>query len=403
MPTIKEQYEAAKANLTAAIEGNDADAITAATEAVKSAKTAMAAAEEGKALLDSMAPVAEKAVETAEKPAPATMGARAAKAAEDMGLSKSVRGNFVLLKTDPATHDSPGAASTGALTQLAQTLDGNIVPQYRAPLVIRDLLGAEAISGNALTYFVEGADSGILGGPAKVAEGAVKPMVEFPDPTSVTEALVKVASYYKETDELLEDYAWLATSIDNRALYLHRKFVNNVLLNGTAVTNGIVGLLNRSGIGAEAGTSSAPTVIDADHIFAAMMAIEGDSGMTADAIVINPTDYQALRLAKDGNNQYYGGGYFTGAYGTGAGAMYPDIWGLRTVVTPNIAAGTCLVGAFRQGASVITKAGSGLRVEMTNSDQNDFIYNRVTVRVEERLALAVRYPKAFYKLTNYSS
>ena len=72
-------------------------------------------------------------------------------------------------------------------------------------------------------------------------------------------------------------------------------------------------------------------------------------------------------------------------------------------MTNAIAAGTVLVGNFRQGASVITKAGSGLRVEMTNSDQNDFIYNRVTVRVEERIALAVRYPKAFYKLVNYSA
>jgi len=358
-------------------------------------------AEEGQSILKALAPETERIVSDSTKPA--TMGGMAAKAAGDLHLSKSSRGNFVLLKTDPATHTSPGAASTGALTQLAQTLDGSIVPQYRMPLVVRDLLGAESISGNALTYFVEAADSGILGGPAKTAEGAAKPMVEFPDPTSVTEALVKVASYYKETDELLEDYAWLASSIDNRALYLHRKWVNNVLLNGTSATHGIVGILNRSGIGAAAGTSSAPTVVDADHIFGAMMAIEGDAGMTADAIVINPADYQTLRLAKDSNDQYYGGGYFAGQYGTNGMDMYPSIWGLRTVVTPAIAAGTCLVGAFRQGASVISKAGSGLRVEMTNSDADDFTKNRVTVRVEERLALAVRYPKAFYKLVNYSS
>ena len=398
--TIKERLEAARAQLSAAIEGTDPEAIKSATEELKAAKAAMDAADEGASLLKSMAPAQTKSVGEAK---PATVGAMAAESAREMGLSKGSRGNFVLLKTDPATHDSPGAASSGALTQLAQTLDGNVVPQYRMPLVVRDLLGAESISGNALTYFVEAADSGILGGPAKVAEGGAKPMVEFPDPTAVTEALTKVASYYKETDELLEDYAWLASSIDNRALYTHRKWVNNVLLNGVSGTHGIVGLLNRSGIGSKAGTSGAgAVVITADEIFKAMMAIEDDSGMTPDAIIINPADYQTLRLAKDSNNQYYGGGYFAGQYGTGGIDMYPPIWGLRTVVTSAIASGTCLVGAFRQGASVISKAGSGLRVEMTNSDQNDFIYNRVTVRVEERLALAVRYPKAFYKLVNYS-
>ena len=398
--TLKEKLEAAKAKLATAMEGDDTEAVKAATEEVKAAKAAVDAANEAQSLLESMAPAKTKTV-TEDKPM--TMGERAAKAARDLNLSKSSRGNFVLYKTDPATHDSPGAASSGALTQLAQTLDTSIVPQYRMPLVIRDLLGAETITGNALTYFVEAADSGILGGPTKVAEGAVKPMVEFPDPTAVTEALTKVASYYKETDELLEDYAWLASSIDNRALYLHRKWVNNVLLNGVSGTHGIVGLLNRSGIGSLAGTSGSPTVLTADNIFAAMMAIEEDSGMTPDAVVMNPADYQTLRLAKDGASQYYGGGYFYGGYGNTGMDMYPPIWGLRTVITPAIASGTCLVGAFRQGASVISKAGSGLRVEMTNSDQNDFIYNRVTVRVEERLAMAVRYPKAFYKIVNYSA
>lgn len=399
--TIKEQLEAAQAKLAEAIEGGDVDAIKSATDDVENAKSAMDAVEKGKSLLKAMAPEKEHTVSESK---PLTLGGVAAKSASDLHLSKGSRGDFALVKTDPATHTSPGAASTGALTQLAQTLDGNIVPQHRDQLVIRDLLGSEAINGNALTYFVEGADTSILGGPAKVAEGTAKPMVEFPDPTPVTEALVKVASYYKETDELLEDYAWLASSIDNRALYLHRKFVNNVLLNGTAATHGIVGILNRSGIGAEAGTSSAPTVVDADHIFGAMMAVQNDSGMAADAIVINPADYQTLRLAKDqSTGQYFGGGYFYGPYGNGGFELYPPIWGLRTVVTNAIAAGTVLVGNFRQGASVITKAGDGLRVEMTNSDQNDFIYNRVTVRVEERIALAVRYPKAFYKLVNYSA
>ncbi len=400
MNKLMQNLEDAKSALTEAMNGTDAEAIKSATEQVKAAKAALDAANEGEALIKSLGTNDGKAEPEVKAK---TLGEKAAKTARNLGLSKGLRGNFVLYKTDPAAMDSPGAASSGALTQLAQDIDRNIVPAYREPLVVRDLLGAESITGNALTYFVETADSSVLGGPAYVAEGGAKPMVEMPEPTAVTEALVKVASYYKETDELLEDYAWLASSIDNRALFLHRKWVNNVLLNGTSGSQHIVGLLNRSGIGSTAGTSGTPTAITADNIFKAMMAIEGDSGMTPDAIVINPADYQILRLAKDQVNQYYGGGYFGGQYGNGGFEMYPPIWGLRTVVTSAIASGTCLVGAFRQGASVITKDGGGLRVEMTNSDQNDFVYNRVTVRVEERLALAVRYPKAFHKLVNYSA
>ena len=54
-----------------------------------------------------------------------------------------------------------------------------------------------------------------------------------------------------------------------------------------------------------------------------------------------------------------------------------------------------IVGAFRQGASVVTKAGEGASIEVHRGDHDDAIHNRVTVVVEERLALAVRYPKAF--------
>ena len=75
----------------------------------------------------------------------------------------------------------------------------------------------------------------------------------------------------------------------------------------------------------------------------------------------------------------------------------PPIWGLRTVVTPAIAAGTVLVGAFRQGGSVIRR--NGLSVEIANQNEDDFVNNRIAIRIEERLALAVRYPKAFAKVT----
>ena len=116
-----------------------------------------------------------------------------------------------------------------------------------------------------------------------------------------------------------------------------------------------------------------------------------------DAIIINPADYGRLRLAKDGGNsgQYYGGGYFYGPYGNAQLVRQPGLWGLNTVVTNAVDAGTVLVGAFRQGATVVTKAGDGTRVEVVTGDHDDRTNNRVTVIVEERLALATRYPGAF--------
>ena len=40
----------------------------------------------------------------------------------------------------------------------------------------------------------------------------------------------------------------------------------------------------------------------------------------------------------------------------------------------------------------------GVRVEATNTHADNFTNNKVTVRAEERVALAVRYPAAFVKV-----
>ena len=44
------------------------------------------------------------------------------------------------------------------------------------------------------------------------------------------------------------------------------------------------------------------------------------------------------------------------------------------------------------------KTKGGLTVESTNSHENDFTNDKITFRVKERLALQVKYPKAFVKV-----
>jgi hypothetical protein len=42
----------------------------------------------------------------------------------------------------------------------------------------------------------------------------------------------------------------------------------------------------------------------------------------------------------------------------------------------------------------------GIRIDTTNSDASDFQYNRIAIRVETRLALAVYRPLAFCTVTS---
>ena len=300
--------------------------------------------------------------------------------------------NDIIISTAKANdiHTLPAALAPGG-TGPNVTFDTDVVESTaRRQLVMEDLLGSETIEGNTLTYFV--VDTTADGTPAWVAENGQKPAANFAEPTPVTEALSKVAMHYKETDELLEDASWLASSIDNRALYQFKLKADSDLLNGNS-SIGLKGLLQRNGIQAAAYKDGGL----ADAIFDAMTKVQLGSGFASDAVVINPADYQGLRLAKDGNGQYYGGGFFAGQYGSGAIMEKPPIWGLRTCVTPSIAAGTILVGAYRLGGSVISKG--GITVEVTNTNEDDFVHNRVTIRIERRMGLAVRYPKAFVKLS----
>src|SRR5699024_11111811 len=125
-------------------------------------------------------------------------------------------------------------------------------------------------------------------------------------------------------------------------------------------------------------------------------AVQDVTGLAPDALIINPVDYQRLRLAKDGNGQYFGGGFFQGQYGNDGIDWQPPVWGLRNVVSSATAAGTAVVGALTAATTIYRKGGVG--VESNNSHDADFTKTLVTTRIEMREALAVRIPAAVAKV-----
>lgn len=295
--------------------------------------------------------------------------------------------------TNAATDTGVTGGETGSLGAVLTQVDQTIVEGFRRPLVIADLLAAGTLQGQAITYFVEGAMQGDF---STVGENGKKPQMNFINPTPVTDALKKIAGYIKESDEMITDLPFLVSAINTRLLYRLGLFEENQVLDGDGTGTNLRGLLRRSGVQTLGATTDAKAG-NPDLLFQARTSVSTATGFEADGIVINPTDYQALRLAKDANQQYYGGGFFSGQYGVGGVPVDPPLWGLRTVVTPAIPAGTVAVGAFQPAATLYRKG--GVRVEATNSNEDDFVNNRVTIRAEERVALAVRVPSAICKVT----
>lgn len=277
---------------------------------------------------------------------------------------------------------------SGVYGPLLTYVDPNFVEGYRRP-TITNLFGVGAISGQAITYFVEGAQEGDF---KTVGEGDEFGQIHYANATEYTDALSTIAGFIKESGDMITDLAFLKSDIDGRLLYNLSIAEEKQLLNGDGTGKNINGLLNRDGIQTYEATDAGNDVA----ILHAQSMISTDTGMMPDALVINPTDYEAIRLKKDNDGNFIGGGPFYGVNG-GALNITPSLWGLNTVVTPAVAAGTAIVGSFKGAATFYRKG--GVAVEATNSNDTDFISDLVTIRAKERVALAVRKPKAFVKLT----
>lgn len=262
-------------------------------------------------------------------------------------------------------------AATDVVTsvQIAD-VDRSIAPQPRRNAVA-DYFSQATISGNAITYFLQGAYEGT---PAVTAEGAKKTQnsTSF---TGTTLALSKVAAYIKETDEILYDEAFLATEVQNSLVYQVGKVEDATIISAIGGT---------VGIGAE--TYDGTTVTFADGILASILKVKADSAYDASIVIVNPADLYTLLTAKDDNKQYYGGGYFTGAYGNGSQGVPSSIWGVSIVANSNVPQGSALVAA-REAVKIWRKSGIDVRIYEQNED--DALYNRVCLLGEERLACAV--------------
>lgn len=329
-----------------------------------------------------------------------SLGEHFAKSVGEAGLArlKTVRGATVSTdEFDGAKLATDTQVTTGTgLSPFLTEIDRTIVRPFRPGPTVADLLGVGTLgaNSNAVTYFLEGAVEGAF---ATVAEAGQKPQLHYADPTSRTDAVRKIAGWWDTSDEMIEDLAFMVSEINQRGLYLLAMAEEAQLLNGNGTGTNVLGLMNRSGVQTEARGTAASGDTAPEAVFRGMTKVQTATGLSADGVMIHPLDYQTIRLSKDANGQYYGGGFFTGQYGVGGVPEQPPLWGLRTVVTTAVAQGTAVVGAFKQATTLYRKG--GVRVESTNSDQGKFTMDIITTRIEERVALAARNPSAIVKVT----
>jgi HK97 family phage major capsid protein len=222
---------------------------------------------------------------------------------------------------------------------------------------------------------------------AETAEGVLKPQSDLTFTTG-TMPVSTVAHWIKITRQLAMDNAALAAYINRRMIYGVNLRVENQLLVGNGTAPNLRGLLNAGNFTATGYTAASLTAAGLlNNRFDLIGAVMGDTALAdypADTVILNTSDWWRMRLAKDTQ-----GRYLLGEPGSG---MLPQLFGANVVASNAMPIGQVWVGNIAQAATLWVR--QGVVVEMSDSDENNFQLNLITIRAERRLALTVERPAA---------
>lgn len=248
-------------------------------------------------------------------------------------------------------------------------------------LTIRDLLPRVQTSAASIAYVQE---SSFANNAAPVSEGSLKPESLLALALK-TAPIVTLAHFVKASTQILDDFSGLSSFIDLKMRHGLSLVEEAQLLNGSGIGNNLSGLRQFAPVFTD-GTAGATR---ADTLRRAIGALEV-AQFSPSGIVLHPTDWAEIELTKSvGSGEY--------AIATPRTATPPVLWGLPVVTSISIPLGAWLVGDFLQAATLFDRWLA--RVDIASENTDDFIRNMVTIRAEERLALATHTPDALRKGT----
>ncbi|MFZ9723923.1 MAG: phage major capsid protein [Burkholderiaceae bacterium] len=262
-----------------------------------------------------------------------------------------------------------------------------IVTNPNRVLTIRDLMPVGRTASNLVQFTKENVytNNAAAQYSSPNRENVTKPEsgITF---TLANAAVVTLAHFIPVSRQVLDDAPQLESYVNGRLLYGLKLEEEDQLLNGAGTSGSLSGLLASGNNTAYNRSATGDTRIDTLRKAITQAAL---SEYMADAIVINPEDWEAIELTKATDGQYI--------MANPMALAGPQIWGKRVVATNSIAEGTFLVGAFTMGAQVWDRMDAA--VQISYEDGDNFKKNMATLLAEERLALTVYRPAAFIKGT----
>ncbi|WP_260597822.1 phage major capsid protein [Sphingomonas endolithica] len=252
----------------------------------------------------------------------------------------------------------------------------------RPDIIMRDLLTVMPIDTGSVDYPKQSVRTN---NAAPVAEGTAKPYSNY-GWTRATAPVRTIAHLAKLTRQALDDAPRLQAEVDSEMRYGLALAEDGQIILGDGTGENLLGLYPQAtAYVAPAGISiTAPNKMDKLRL--AML--QASLGLyPADAIVLHETDWTDIELTKDSNGRYI--------FANPTGVVGPILWGKRVMPTVSMAQGTFLVGAFKVAVTLYDRLKPEVLISSENAD--DFEKNLLTMRCEERLALAVKRPAALIK------
>lgn len=256
--------------------------------------------------------------------------------------------------------------------------DRGMIMPVQQKLFLRDVIPSSPTSAAALEYLQE---TGFTNNAATVPEGEMKPKSDLTfTPKAVT--MAKMAHFFRVSEEALDDVDGMEAYINQRGIYGLMLKEEGGVVSGTTATNGIDGLIANS---TEYDPTLLPGITPLDAIEDVKTAISQvqEADLYASAIIMNHLDWAALTLRKDANGQYLIANPLT--------SMVPMLWGLPVVTTKGLPQGKFIVGGF-VGNTILWQR-KGIEVRRSTEDRDNFVTNKVTILIEERIQLETLRPE----------
>jgi HK97 family phage major capsid protein len=264
--------------------------------------------------------------------------------------------------------------TTGTETFAGNTMLGSVGRKPYELAHVRNLVNVVSI-GTDSAYVIR--DNAGEGGPTAVAMAGAKPQSDR-DYVKLIQPVTKIAHYFKIPEEMLADLGWLQNEISAVGVEDLLAKEDDLVLNQVAGAGLFAGLTTATNSTAFAAPASLALAIEGANNYDVLVAAWTQARNlknSATAVLVHPSDYARMVLAKASNGEYVFGA---------PNVQIPNVFGVPVIAHTAIASDKFLFGDF---SKVTIGQRAGVSVRFYDQNEDDAIKNMVTVVIEERLTV----------------